>query len=111
MLHKISGNLLREGECCVQQEITSIIAHMAKSHVEMARVLEAKRQSITNMAHIISALPNETIQFSGAEEIATNSIDLTKSVTAYLNSLADLAEAIGDNLEMVVKEMSELEEE
>jgi len=95
----------------VEQEVTSIIAHMAKSHSEMARMLEAKRQSIFNMAHVVTALPNETIQFQGADMIASNSIDLTKSVTAYLNSLADLADAIGDHLELVVKEMTPQEEE
>ncbi|TMV53003.1 nucleoside-diphosphate sugar epimerase [Paenibacillus mesophilus] len=95
----------------MQEEVTSIIAHMAKSHCEMARVLEAKRQSIFNIAHIVTALPNETIQFEGTEAIATNSIDLTKSVSAYLSSLADLADAIGDHLELVIKEMSDTEEE
>lgn len=95
----------------MQEEVNSIIAHMARSHCEMARVLEAKRQSICNMAHIVTALPNETIQFAEAELVATNSIDLTKSVTAYLSSLADLADAIGDNLELVIKEMTVQDEE
>lgn len=95
----------------MQEEVTSIIAHMAKSHCEMARMLEAKRQSIHTIAHIVTALPNETIQFEGTEAIATNSIELTKSVSAYLSSLADLADAIGDHLELVVKEMTDQVEE
>lgn len=95
----------------MQHEVTMIIAHMAKSHCEMARVLEAKRQSIVNLGHIVSALPNEEIQFEGKDVIADNSVELTKSVTAYLSSLADLADAIGDHLELVVKEMSEQDEE
>ncbi|MFB9751379.1 nucleoside-diphosphate sugar epimerase [Paenibacillus hodogayensis] len=95
----------------MQEEVTLIIAHMAKSHCEMARMLEAKRQSIFNLSHIVSALPNETVQFDGTDAIAGNSIDLTKNVSAYLSSLADLADAIGDHLEMVVKEMSEQDEE
>ncbi|RKN85337.1 nucleoside-diphosphate sugar epimerase [Paenibacillus ginsengarvi] len=95
----------------MQHEVTSIIAHMAKSHCEMARMLEAKRQSITNMAHIVSALPNEAIEFGGTELIATNSVDLTKNVSAYLSSLADLADAIGDHLELVIKELAEQDEE
>ncbi|MDF2724508.1 MAG: hypothetical protein K0Q59_4183 [Paenibacillus sp.] len=90
----------------MQDEVNSIIAHMARSHCEMARVLEAKRQSICHISHIVTALPNESIQFSEAESIATNSVELTKSVTAYLGSLADLADAIADNLELVMKEMA-----
>lgn len=95
----------------MHHEVTSIIAHMAKSHCEMARMLEAKRHSITNLAHIVSALPNETIQFEGTDVIASNSVDLTKNVSSYLSSLADLADAIGDHLELVIKEMSDQEED
>jgi hypothetical protein len=95
----------------VQDQVTSIIGHMSKSHMEIARILEAKRQNIVNTAHVIGALPNANLQFDGALTIGSNAIDISKSVTLYLNSLAELEEAIADNLELVIKELAEYEDE
>lgn len=91
----------------MEDDVTEIIAHMARSHVEMARMLGAKRQSIRQVSHIVTALPNETVQFGETDTIADNSVDLTKSVSAYLEALADLVDAIGDHLELVIKEMAD----
>lgn len=95
----------------MQHHVTSIIAHMAKSHRELARLLEAKRQSIMNMAQVIFALPSDGVNFPGTSAVSSNAMDVTKSVTSYLNSLAELEEAMADTLEIVVKELSEGEHE
>lgn len=95
----------------MQQQVTAIIAHMAKSHREMARVLEAKRHSIANMAQVVTALPSEHLSDQGIPVITGNAVEVNKSITSYLNSLADLVEALADNLEMVVKELNDGEHE
>ena len=95
----------------MQHRVTSIIAHLAKSHREMARVLEAKRHSIVNLARIVTAIPSDNVSFSDISAIQNNAMELTKSVTAYLNSLADFEESIASNLELVIQELSEYEEE
>lgn len=95
----------------MQEHVSSIIAHMAKSHAEMARLLEAKRHSIVKTAQMVVVLPSENPGFDGVEGITKNAMDVTKNITAYLNGVADLIDAVADNLEMVVKELSASEEE
>ncbi|MFK7694101.1 nucleoside-diphosphate sugar epimerase [Paenibacillus sp. HJGM_3] len=95
----------------MQKRVTSIIGHMAKSHMELARILEAKRLNIVNTAHVIGALPNTNLQFDGAIAVGSQAIDIAKSVSQYLTSLADLEEAIAENLEVVIKELTDGEEE
>ncbi|WP_127578770.1 nucleoside-diphosphate sugar epimerase [Paenibacillus koleovorans] len=95
----------------MEHQVTSIIGHLARSHAEMARVLESKRESITNVSHIMTAMPNENLALGDARAIGLSAMDIAKSVTAYLNSLADLEDAIADNLETVIKELDPDQEE
>jgi hypothetical protein len=90
----------------VDQHISSIIEHMARSHEEMARILEAKRHVAIHMAQLIQFIPDHPAM-AGAEVIMKNAVTVTENVTAYLNSIADLEESIADNLEAVMKEIGE----
>ncbi|MDF2671577.1 MAG: hypothetical protein K0R67_3883, partial [Paenibacillus sp.] len=95
----------------LENQVTMIIGHIARSHFEMARVLEVKRQSIMNISHIINAMPNENLGLGDAKIVGQGAMDIAKSVTAYLGSIADLEEAIAYNLETVIKELANNEEE
>jgi hypothetical protein len=46
-----------------------------------------------------------------AKIVGQGAMDIAKSVTAYLGSIADLEEAIAYNLETVIKELANNEEE
>ncbi|MNC79279.1 hypothetical protein D3C75_1317150 [compost metagenome] len=48
---------------------------------------------------------------AGVEDVKSQSIDLSKNIAVYLNGLADLEDALGDNLEPVIKELQGQEEE
>ncbi|MDF2814889.1 MAG: hypothetical protein K0Q81_1089 [Paenibacillus sp.] len=95
----------------MEHQVTSIIGHIARSHYEMARVLESKRESITNISHIITAMPNENLGLGGAKVVGEGALDIAKSVTAYLQSIADLEDAIAYHLETVIKELADHDEE
>jgi hypothetical protein len=90
----------------VEQHITSIIHHMMSSQQQMARLLEAERHIVGHMAHIVHDIPDRNPSFSGAEAIIKNSGELTKTISAYLMSLAYLEEAIAENLTCVMKELN-----
>jgi methyl-accepting chemotaxis protein len=95
----------------VEQKVTAIIEHMAKSHQEMANILEAKRHVAVTMSHVITAIPDTHMSFSGLDSMTEYSMGITENITSYLNSLADLEEAIAENLGYVMKELNITEEE
>ncbi|OCT14003.1 nucleoside-diphosphate sugar epimerase [Paenibacillus pectinilyticus] len=95
----------------MEQRVTTIIAHIAASHGEMAKILETHRHVSTQMAGIVQELPDSHPDFAGLENLQKRALQLTRQVTAYLNSLADLEEAIAKQTEMVMKEMHVPDEE
>jgi hypothetical protein len=95
----------------VKNKITEIIVHLSKSQQHMASVIEAKRHVAVRMAQIIHALPDQHPSFDGVSGLMEGSGMITKSIVSYLNSIADLQEAIAENLTHVMKEMSEQQEE
>ncbi len=95
----------------MEQQITSMIHYMAKSQEEMARIIEAKRHVAVRMAHLVCHIPDEHPDFAGVDGLSEHSLDVTKSITAYLNSLADLEEAITEQMSLVMKEMGDKESE
>ncbi|XEC93401.1 nucleoside-diphosphate sugar epimerase [Paenibacillus tarimensis] len=90
----------------MEQKITSIIQHMAKSHQELARIIQAKKDVVVQMSAVIQAIPDMHGSFKDVDTVSENSIQVAKSVTAYLNGLAELEEAMADNLSDVIKEMT-----
>jgi methyl-accepting chemotaxis protein len=101
----------KEEDNDLQNRITANIKHMAKSQHELARILEAKRHVIMHMASMVEQIPDQNPSFGEVEGLMEQSLGVTKGVTSYLNSLADLADAIADNLTHVMKEMKEMPSE
>ncbi|HEY0828143.1 MAG TPA: nucleoside-diphosphate sugar epimerase [Bacilli bacterium] len=89
----------------MEQQVTSTIKHMANSHQEMARILEAKRDMVVHLANLITQLPDMEISFKGLEEVSKNSMLITENITSYLIGLAEFEEAIAENLSHVMKEL------
>lgn len=88
----------------MQQELmTEIVIHLSHSHQQMARILSAKRQVTVRIAQLVDALPNEHPQLNGLHGLVESSSDVTKSVIAFLNGLADLEEAVADSMTHVLK--------
>lgn len=91
--------------------MTTIISQIAASHSQMARIMETHRHVSTQMAAIAGGLPDSHPQFAGLEMLQKRALQLTKNVTTYINSLAELEEAIAKQTEIVMKEMQVLDEE
>jgi len=88
----------------MDHHVTNIIHYMAQSHVEMAKILEEKRHVAVHMAQLIQHIPDYP-PFHTVDQIAKHSVALTENVAAYLGSLADLQEAIAENLTLVIGEL------
>jgi len=95
----------------MQELMTEIVVHLSHSHQQMARILDAKRQVAVRMAQMVHILPDEHPQLDGLEGLLDGSSQVTKSVIAYVNSLADLQEAMADGLTQLVKAAADTEEE
>jgi hypothetical protein len=87
----------------VEKIMTDIVHQLSLSHLQMARILDAKRQVTVRMAELVTGIPDAHPGFGGLEGLIQSSGELTKSVIAYVNSLADLEEAVADSLTNVVK--------
>lgn len=95
----------------MEEQVTAIIVHMTKSHHELAKIIEAKRQVTARVAQIIQAMPDQKLNFKDYKEVADYSLNITKNITSFLNGLADLEEALADNLSHVMEELSGQSEE
>jgi predicted small metal-binding protein len=95
----------------MQELLTEIVVHLSKSHQQMARILDAKRHVAVRMAHLVQALPDEHPQLNGLDGLLDSSSNVTKGVISYLNSLADLQEAVADSMTNVVKAMGDSADE
>ncbi|WP_019638568.1 hypothetical protein [Paenibacillus fonticola] len=95
----------------MEQKITEMIIHMSHSHGQIARIIDAERQVAVRMAQIIHSIPDADPDFDGTDGLIENTGRINKSVVAYLNSIADLEEAMAENLELVIKELKVQDEE
>ncbi|MCY9668243.1 nucleoside-diphosphate sugar epimerase [Paenibacillus alginolyticus] len=95
----------------MKQRVTTIISHIAASHREMSRILETHRSVSSQMATIASDIPDSHPNFEGVGMLQEQALQLTKNITAYLNSLANLEESIAQQTEIVMKEMKEPDHE
>jgi len=82
---------------------TEILVHLSHSHQQLARTLEAKRHIVVRMAELVHGLPDIHPQLDGLDGLLDQSSQVTKSVIAYLISLADLEEAIADSMSSVLQ--------
>ncbi len=94
-----------------EQLITVMIEHMAKSHHELARMMESKRCETAQLSQIVHAMPDRDLTLNGVGQLTEYCIKITKNITAYLNSLADLGDALADNLTHVMGELSDRNEQ
>lgn len=95
----------------MEQKITDIITHMSHSHTQMARVIHAEREVAVRMSQILHAIPDHMPAFDGTEGVMENAGRVNKSVISYLNAIADLEEAMAENLGYVMKELRVSDEE
>ncbi|NWL88829.1 MULTISPECIES: nucleoside-diphosphate sugar epimerase [unclassified Paenibacillus] len=95
----------------MEEKITEIIVHLSHSHQQMARVMDAERQVVVRMAQIVHAIPDAEPGFEGVPGLIENTGRINKSVISYLNAIADLQEAMAENLGFVLKELRSQDEE
>ncbi|GIP55071.1 MULTISPECIES: nucleoside-diphosphate sugar epimerase [Paenibacillus] len=95
----------------MEQKITDIIMHMGHSHQQLARIIDAERHITVRLSQIVHALPDQEPNFEGVEGLMDNSSSINKSLISYLNSIADLEEAMAENLSQVIAELKGSEEE
>jgi len=93
----------------MEHQITATIGHMAKSQHELAKILEANRHVAVRLSHVVYAIPDHS--FRGLNEISNYSMEVIKNVTSYLNGIADLEEAVAENLTFVMKNLKEGDQE
>jgi hypothetical protein len=86
--------------------VTEIITYIADSHREMSKILQTKSSIAGQMSSIITEIPNLYPQFDGLEGLQEHASHIIKSVVGYLNSLAELEEAIALQTEIVMKELN-----
>lgn len=89
----------------MDHHVTNIIQYLAESHVEMSKIMEEKRHIAVHMSQLIQQIPDYSA-FKSLEQTCKNSMDITENLTAYLNSISELEEAIAENLTLVMKEMN-----
>lgn len=95
----------------MQNKIDEIINHIAHSHQQIARVLDAKRQVAVRMSEIIHHLPDNEPELDGVEGLLDSSGQINKSIISYLGGLADLEEAVAETLTQIMREIAVQEEE
>ncbi|AIQ65293.1 nucleoside-diphosphate sugar epimerase [Paenibacillus stellifer] len=95
----------------MQNQITKILEHMAHSHEQMARILDAERHVAVRMAQIVHDLPDAEPDFGGTEGVIESAGRVNKTIISYLNAFADLQEAMAEQVGRVIKEMQGQEEE
>ncbi|EXX84917.1 hypothetical protein BG53_00685 [Paenibacillus darwinianus] len=95
----------------MQQVLDELIGHLSVSHQQLARMLDAERHIAVKMAQVVHALPDRNPQFGGFDGLLEGAYTVSKNVVSYLHGLAELQEALADQLTVVLKEMDDPEEE
>lgn len=84
-----------------------MLEHTAKSQHELANILEAKRFVVAHMAMMVKQIPDKDPSFGEIKPLMGYSLDTTKGIATYLNSLADLEDALADNIAPILVMMKE----
>jgi len=87
----------------MQKLTTEIVNHLSHSCQQLARTMAAQRHIVMRMAELVHTLPDVHPQLNGLDGLLDHSSQVTKSVVAYLNSLADLEEATADSLTSILQ--------
>ncbi|MFC0212696.1 nucleoside-diphosphate sugar epimerase [Paenibacillus chartarius] len=91
----------------LENYITKTVEHMADSQRELVRIVEAEKYVVCHMAGLIAHTPDESPFEGGTGAVIEHSSLITKSISAYLNSLADLEDALATHLELAMKQLNE----
>ncbi|MFE4568589.1 hypothetical protein [Paenibacillus chitinolyticus] len=89
----------------MEREKDALVRHISRSHLELAKILHYKSEVAAHMAGLIGQIPDKNPAFADNETLLSQSVNVTRNVTSYLSSLADLEEALATNLGLVVKEL------
>ncbi|MCS7458819.1 nucleoside-diphosphate sugar epimerase [Paenibacillus doosanensis] len=89
----------------MHKQITKMLEHIASSQMEMANILEAKRHVAVHMSQLVHNIAEQYPNVDGVEMLTEHSLDVAKNIAVYLSSLADLEEALAENLSYVMKEV------
>lgn len=95
----------------MQNHITHILQHMAHTHEQMARILDAERHVAVRLSQIVHDLPDAEPDFGDVAGLIESAGGVNKNITAYLNAFADLQEAMAEQVGRVIKELNGQEEE
>lgn len=87
----------------MQEITTEIVVHLSHSYQQLARILDAKRHEAMRMAELVHTLPDVHPQLGELDGLLDHSAQVTKSVIAYLGSLAELEEAVADSTKSVMQ--------
>ncbi|GFN31008.1 nucleoside-diphosphate sugar epimerase [Paenibacillus xylaniclasticus] len=94
----------------MEDSIDALIEHVSHTNRQLARVLEAERHVVVRTAQMIHALPDENPELGGFTGLIDQASGVTRSVIAYLNSIADLQEMMAEQLYHVMIEMDDNDE-
>lgn len=94
----------------MEQRITNIIIHMSRSYHELAKIMKAERHVTVHSAQLVASIPDHPT-FHEPASIISSAEEVSDSIAAYLNNLADLEEAIAENLTYMINELREQTEE
>lgn len=92
----------------MEEKITSILEHIAKSQHKLADILEAKRIVVAHMAIMLNQIPDRDPSLGEIKPLMEHSLAVSKGIATYLNSLAELEDALADNIAPVVNMMKEV---
>ncbi|MGG1876322.1 nucleoside-diphosphate sugar epimerase [Paenibacillus cisolokensis] len=96
----------------MESQVNAFLSHLSRSQQQLARILEAQRHAAIRAAQIIHSLPSqETPRTTGTRRPEGQAEQVNKSITAYLNAMADFQQTAADNLQVVMKELGGTEEE
>lgn len=95
----------------MQQKLDEVLAHLAHTHHQVARVLEAERHVNVRMAEMISVMPDMLPHFTDMQGLIDGAGQLNTGIVSYLGNLADLEEMIADSITHIVREMAASDEE
>mgnify|MGYP001252663207 CR=1 FL=1 len=93
----------------MENSVDALIEHVSHTSRQVARVLEAQRHVAVRMAQMVHALPDEDPEFGGFPGLLDQASGVTKSVIAYLFSVAELQEMMAEQMYHVIMEMEDEE--
>lgn len=96
----------------MENRLDDLINHVSWSQQQMARILEAQRHAAVRMAQIISAMPAAASAFRSESKEDGNPVSMVNtSIASYLNAMADFQQTAAESLELVLKELRDVDAE